>query len=48
MLRLFGTRESLLEALAMDWAETQLQLPRQSAPQQARRRRCFKTSRRDR
>ena len=48
MLRLLGDRESLLEALAMDWAETQLQLPRQHGTQKARRRRCFKTSRRDR
>ena len=48
MLRLFGTRESLLEALAMDWAETQLQLPRQPGAQRAARRRCFQTSRRDR
>lgn len=48
MLRLFGTRESLLEALAVDWAETQLQLPRQPGPQKSARRRCFKTSSRNR
>ena len=48
MMRLFGTRESLLEALAIDWAETQLQLPRQPGKQRAGRRRCFKTSRRNR
>ena len=28
MLRLFGDRQSLLEALMQDWAEAQLQLPR--------------------
>ena len=27
MLRLFGDRQSLLEALMQDWAEAQLQLP---------------------
>ena len=30
MLRLFGDRHSLLEALMQDWAEAQLQLPQAS------------------
>ena len=37
MLRLFGDRKSLLEALMQDWAEAQLQLPRSSEiPQRLR------------
>ncbi len=37
MLRLFGDRKSLLEALMQDWAEAQLQLPRTSEiPQRLR------------
>ena len=37
MLRLFGDRKSLLEALMQDWAEAQLQLPRNSEiPQRLR------------
>ena len=37
MLRLFGDRQSLLEALMQDWAEAQLQLPRASElPQRLR------------
>ena len=30
MLRMFGDRQSLLEALMQDWAEAQLHLPRES------------------
>ncbi len=37
MLRLFGDRQSLLEALMQDWAEAQLQLPSTSEiPQRLR------------
>ncbi|WP_170953607.1 hypothetical protein [Synechococcus sp. UW179A] len=37
MLRLFGDRQSLLEALMQDWAEAQLQLPSASEiPQRLR------------
>ena len=37
MLRLFGDRQSLLEALMQDWAEAQLQLPSASAKRERRR-----------
>ena len=46
MLRLFGDRQSLLEALMQDWAEAQLQLPSASQiPQRLRiQRRTVRTS----
>lgn len=46
MLRLFGDRESLIEALAMDWADHQLQLPTNTKQDRSARRRRFRTSRR--
>ena len=48
MLRLFGDRQSLLEALMQDWAEAQLQLPSASAiPQRLRiERRTLRSSER--
>lgn len=48
MVRLFGDRDSLIEALAMDWADHQLQLPQKTSQPRSGRRRCFRTSRRDR
>ena len=46
MLRLFGDRQSLLEALMQDWAEAQLQLPTaREMPQRLRiQRRNVRTS----
>ena len=46
MLRLFGDRQSLLEALMQDWAEAQLQLPTaREIPQRLRiQRRPMRTS----
>jgi len=48
MLRLFGDRESLIEALTMDWADHQLQLPTKARQERSIRRRLFRTSRRGR
>ncbi|WP_156783576.1 hypothetical protein ACLM45_01635 [Synechococcus sp. A10-1-5-9] len=46
MLRLFGDRDTLIEALTMDWADHQLQLPRRASQDRSARRRRFRTSRR--